>query len=166
MKLTANVGPVLINGRLNPAKSLKGFVMVSFYLMSVSFLPQVDNTATLTVKVTKIQSAKGQILLAVFDNPDGFPSDNENMLTYKVKKPTGKTELSITISGLKPGKHAFSVLHDENSDFKMDRNFFGYPTEPYALSTNFHPLLSPPSFSDCEISLAQGPNSFSVELIN
>ena len=39
----------------------------------------------------------------------------------------GVTE--IVVRNVKPGKYAFSVIHDSNSNAKLDRNLIGIPVE-------------------------------------
>ena len=49
--------------------------------------------------------------------------------------------------GLPAGSYAVSVLHDENSDGKMDFNWIGVPTKGYGFSNDAKAvLLAPPSF--------------------
>jgi len=59
----------------------------------------------------------------------------------------------IVFENLPYGNYAVSVLHDENSNGKMEKNFFGIPKEGFAFSNNYAPKIKAPSFTDAMISL-------------
>lgn len=44
------------------------------------------------------------------------------------------------------GTYAVTILHDENSDGKMNFNWIGMPTEGYGFSNGATATLLPPSF--------------------
>ncbi|WP_232279356.1 DUF2141 domain-containing protein [Psychromonas ingrahamii] len=46
-----------------------------------------------------------------------------------------------------PGKYAMAVIHDENTNGKLDTNLIGVPKEGFGFSNNAKALLSAPSFS-------------------
>jgi uncharacterized protein (DUF2141 family) len=47
-----------------------------------------------------------------------------------------------------PGTYAIAVLHDEDGDGDMDRDFIGLPQEGYGFSSGARPGFGPPSFGD------------------
>lgn len=53
---------------------------------------------------------------------------------------------SITFEAIPYGRYAIAILHDENDDMKMNKNFFGLPREGYGFSNNVMGTLGPPSF--------------------
>ena len=46
------------------------------------------------------------------------------------------------------GTYAIAVLHDEDGDGDMDRDFIGIPQEGYGFSSGARPGFGPPSFDD------------------
>ena len=59
-----------------------------------------------------------------------------------------------------PGTYALAVIHDENSNGKLDTNWLGIPTEGYGFSNDARGLLGPPTFLAASFSY----NGRSVEL--
>ncbi|MFZ0887958.1 MAG: DUF2141 domain-containing protein [Candidatus Binataceae bacterium] len=49
-------------------------------------------------------------------------------------------------SSRKPGTYALAVIHDENSNGKLDTDLFGIPTEGYAFSKDASAWFGTPSF--------------------
>ncbi len=92
---------------------------------------------TLTVVVNGIKHQKGQICIGVYsqDKEKGFPSNTSNVLQGVCKKITGST-LKHQFSGLKPGNYAVAIVDDQNGDRKVNKDFFGIPTEGFGISNN------------------------------
>ena len=70
---------------------------------------------------------------------------------------TGPTAL-CTFEGVAPGAYAIAVMHDENGDGKLDKNFFGVPTEGYGVSNNRTHALRNPSWDESRFVLEPGKN--------
>jgi uncharacterized protein (DUF2141 family) len=73
------------------------------------------------------------------------------MRSKAVAAQKGLTELNIT--GLPTGDYAVVVLHDENENRKLDRNWLGKPTEQWGMSNNPAYFLSAPSFEQSRFRL-------------
>lgn len=102
---------------------------------------------TLTVAVEGVANSRGVVGVLVFSSADGWPERFAAALRSKaVLAQKGLTE--IMISGLEKGEYAVVVLHDENENKKLDRNWLRLPTEQWGMSNNPKHSLSAPSFSD------------------
>ena len=73
-------------------------------------------------------------------------------------------DASFEFSDIKPGKYAIAVIHDENYNGKLDKNFFGIPKEGYGFSSGAEVTMSAPSFSDAEFSYDGGNLQMSISL--
>jgi uncharacterized protein (DUF2141 family) len=73
----------------------------------------------------------------------------------KVVKPDGKREFTLPIE-LPKGEWAVAITQDLNENNKVDKNFIGLPTEPYAFSNNIRPMLAAPHFNECKFTV-DGP---------
>ena len=124
-----------------------------FLILSSSFSNPEENTATLTIEVTNIKNTKGVIEIGLYDNAEDFP-DPDKQFKFKRIKPTSE-KLKYKFTGLKPGKYAVALFHDENSDKVCNKNAIGIPTEAYAFSRNFRPKLKAPAFSDVYVSVKE-----------
>ncbi|MFY0675225.1 MAG: DUF2141 domain-containing protein [Bacteroidia bacterium] len=132
---------------------MKRILLFGFlFTAALGFKP--EKTLNLKIRIEGIVNDKGEICVALFAKKQGssFPEDIENLYQYKIVKasPDG---VSIEFQNLPLGTYAYSIVHDFNGNRFTDKNFAGYPTEPYGFSTNFKPLFSAPNFKDCDFVL-------------
>jgi uncharacterized protein (DUF2141 family) len=98
---------------------------------------QTKGTTTLTVRVTGARNAKGKIGVTLFQDAQGFPDDTSKAIRQQSAEIDPKTmSAQITFKDVPQGTFAVAVLHDENSNGKMDKNFVGIPKEGYGASNN------------------------------
>jgi len=107
--------------------------------------------AVLTIKVTDLRNHNGQLIFGVFRSPDGFPSESKKSIDWQIEPPD-KDVVTFTAK-LPPGKYAASVLHDENKNGKMDKNFAGIPQEGYGVTNNPKPALRAATFKEATFTL-------------
>ena len=105
--------------------------------------PQV--ASVLHVRVVNLRNSTGQVICTLFNSPMAFPTDSTRALAQIAAPIKGNAAL-CSFGGLAPGKYALVAFHDENSNGKFDRNWFGLPKEGYTFSNNVRPVFSPPSF--------------------
>lgn len=95
-------------------------------------------------------------------NKEDFP-DPENVI-IKDKFTVNSLEFDINKS-LVENTYAVSLYIDMNGNGKLDKNFFGFPKEPFCFSKNFKPKMSEPDFEDCSISVEKD-TKITLELID
>lgn len=104
----------------------------------------------INLTISNIKNTNGSILISVFNSADGFPSDDKKAIAkYKIEKISGVTA-KFKITGLKPGKYAVSILHDENNDQICNTNILGIPNEGIGCSNNPKSVMGPPKYKDSE----------------
>src|ERR1700719_235081 len=99
--------------------------------------------AELVVVVDGVRNDKGDVELTVYDRPDQWPN---GVSVTDMKEAAKPGSVIFSIRDLSPGTYAITAFHDENSNGKLDTNFFGFPLEGFAFSNNVHPFLSSPAF--------------------
>ena len=105
----------------------------------------------ITVTITGLRNSKGQILVQLWNRPDGFPVKGEDGLTLTVVDASKSVEGTVTTTfQVVPGTYAVSILHDENSNNKMDTNALGIPKEGYGASNNPITHFHAPSFDQAK----------------
>ena len=119
----------------------------------------------LTVHITNLQSMKGQILLALYDNAKAFPEDGDKAVASKAVAVNAKT-VTIEIKDLKPGNYAIALVHDENSNNEMDKNLLGIPQEGYGFSNVNSVSMMQPSFKDASFFLKPGKQTVNIKLLH
>lgn len=109
-------------------------------------LPSAQSNATdrLTVRVTGARDAKGRIIVYLFRDPQGFPTDTSKIIRQQSVNIDPNTMAAMVVfKDLPPGMFAVTVLHDENDNGKMDTNFLGIPTEGYGASNDPNKMRAP-----------------------
>ncbi len=116
--------------------------------------------ARLVVTIQGTHSPDGYVLVALFSKPEGFPDGDFSIQHTKVKAAT--EGLTVLFDNVAAGTYAVGAYHDENNNGRLDTNFFGYPTEGYALSNGIRAVISRPRFADA--SFVVGPTDAYVTL--
>ncbi|MGA7983722.1 MAG: DUF2141 domain-containing protein [Burkholderiales bacterium] len=99
------------------------------------------------VTILNIRNSIGTVACALFESPQGFPTEfllsATNVMVIKIRKSQARCDFE----DISPGDYAMAVIHDENMNGKLDTNWLGIPTEGYGFSNNATGALGPPAFS-------------------
>lgn len=135
---------------------MKGLLIIFLSFLSAAVTAQ----SKIEVKVTNIREPKGNILIALFNNEGDFL---EKAVQSKTIKADGKT-VTILFENLAAGDYAVSVIHDENGNGELDKNFMGIPREGFAFGNNSMGTFGPPAFEKAKVTLDGKPVFQEVEL--
>jgi len=125
-------------------------------VITVGLGQNVEDWAEVKVVFSGLRNQDGQLLYCVFDQETGFPDRPERALLTGAQ-PLRETANPVIVLKLQRGKkYAFSVVHDENMNGKMDTNFFGIPSEGYGFSQNAKGFMSAPGFKACSFGAEAG----------
>jgi len=123
--------------------TIKSWVLIIFGSFSINLAAQVE-TESIEVNLIFDDSCEGQIMLSCFQSEIGFLDADQAFYSDVLSCPD-----SITIDGLDASlPRAVMGYVDLNSNEKLDLNFFGVPTEPYAISNRFRGKWREPKFED------------------
>ncbi len=100
-----------------------------FFLAFMAISAQ--NTVTLTVKITNIESTDGSILIALCNDEDKWLSEEEPYMAKMIKAVEGSVTATFSVP---VGEYAVTAFHDENNNKKLDANRMHIPKEPYGFS--------------------------------
>jgi uncharacterized protein (DUF2141 family) len=121
-----------------------------------------EKKGTLVIEINGLKEAKGTVQIGIYNKANGFASDR-NVYLGKVVDVNSKT-VTIKLPNLPYGDYAIAAYHDANANGKLDKNFFGVPTELYGFSNNARGLTSAPDFDDAKFSVNSGTNKVSFAL--
>lgn len=138
------------------------FVTISLIAIVAGAAPEPRPLAKLTVKVVDLRNHKGQLIFGVFRSADGFPTEEKKSVNWQIK-PADAAETVFTAM-LPPGNYAASVLHDENKNGKMDKNFFGVPQEGYGVTNNPKPALRAATFEEARFTLPREGATLTISI--
>ena len=117
------------------------------------------SAATVQVKIDGVNSAKGVLQVALCDEA-AYPKDCR--LTATVPARAGS--VTVDVPNVPSGTWAALAYHDENSNKKLDANFFGKPTEGYGFSNGATAMFSAPKFKEAAFSVGEGTVPATVTL--
>ncbi|MDB5234671.1 MAG: hypothetical protein JWR44_1664 [Hymenobacter sp.] len=116
--------------------------------------PHTSETTPVTVVVSSLVSTTSTVKLYFYNTRDGFLKSGKWAFSKSVK-PGGKSEFTLPVE-LPKGEWAVAITQDMNNNDKIDKNFLGIPTEPYAFSNNIRPTVAAPGFDECKF-VVDGP---------
>jgi uncharacterized protein (DUF2141 family) len=126
-------------------------------------IPTPPNTGTLVVNVSNVKHRGGNIK-AVLQNKNNFLTPEYVACIENI--PT-EDNTQMVFKNLPVGDYSVAIYHDLNSNNLFDRNWFGYPSEPFAVSNNLRPYkLLLPSFNDAKVNLKEGNEIVNINLLN
>lgn len=128
------------------------------------FLPSAETA--ITIEIINIKHHKGTLRLGVFRPENTFGSTYTKPDFGQMVSVTGDNS-QRTVMKLPPGRYALALYHDINDNWKLDKNFVGYPKEPFGFSNNYRPIFSGPKFDDCVFEVKENGGPFlQIKLLN
>lgn len=142
-------------------------ISIIIWILSLTFpisAPLQEQTGAIEVGVNNFNNNKGQLGVLVFNKDDGYPEDFKKAL-HSMLIPIEKDTMIVTIEDLPFGEYVITVLHDENNNDKMDKNFFGKPKEGYGVSNDPKPgKFGPPKYEKGIIELSSPLTTITINL--
>lgn len=108
---------------------------------------------TLKVTVTEIRSTKGVVRACLTNNANDFPKCAVAATSRKAVVPAAAS-VTLTFAGVKPGRYALALLHDENNNDKFDLALGMIPKEGYGFSRDAAVRMAPPKFAAAAFDVA------------
>jgi uncharacterized protein (DUF2141 family) len=122
----------------------------SFLGAAVPAAPAAE-TSSVTVVVSSLVSSSAYVRLYFYNTREGFLKSGKWAFSKSVK-PQGKGGFTLPVD-LPKGEWAVAITQDLNNNDKIDKNFLGIPTEPYAFSNNVRPTIAAPGFDECKFTV-------------
>lgn len=99
-------------------------------------------TGQLEVNFTQIERPVGQLMIALYDSAEAYHQDGAPIKYATVE--AIDDHVVVNFDNLPHGTYALKVLHDINSNGKMDINAAGLPQDGYGFSNNVGMYGIPP----------------------
>lgn len=122
--------------------------------MQTELAPQAQ-TGEVDVKIEGLRSTKGIIRACLTRDPRHFPKCEDDPAARRASIPAA-TATHFSFANLAPGDYALLILHDENSNGRVDKAL-GIPREGVGFSRNPRLFMGPPSFEAVRFTVGQGP---------
>jgi uncharacterized protein (DUF2141 family) len=108
--------------------------------------------ATVSVTVSDLRSAKGQVLACLTTRADAFPDCEKDPFARKLTVPAA-SEVHLDFGAVPAGRYAISLIHDENANGKLDTRLM-IPREGYGFSLDAPVRMGPPRFDRAAFAVA------------
>lgn len=102
--------------------------------------------ATVEVRLSGVESGKGQVRVAVCDRQRFL-----KQCAYSGSAPATGSETVVRVEGIPEGNWAVLAYQDENENSELDRNLIGIPRENYGFSGDARGKFGPPGFDAAAI---------------
>jgi uncharacterized protein (DUF2141 family) len=119
--------------------------------------------AELEVRVEGLKSDEGMVRFALFAGAEGYPKDSTKAVQRGSVAIQNKQAL-IKVKSLPAGNYALSVIHDQNSNDKLDTGLFGIPTEGIGASNDAKGSFGPPSFDNAKFEVTSEGKKISLKM--
>jgi len=128
----------------------------------IGFIAHAQQVST-SIKITGIKSAKGNIAIGVFKDQASFEKEKSFKNFIFDKKALVNGNLNVVIK-LEPGTYGLTLLDDENTNNKMEKNMIGLPKEGFGFSNFFLEKLKRPLFNDFKVNLNNNQNKVEIKV--
>ena len=114
------------------------------------------------VAVTGLRNMKGKVQICLTSNPKAWPDCSRD--SNARKRTVAATDAGrVVFSDVSPGTYAFSLIHDENGNGKLDTTVI-IPKEGFGFSRNPAVTFGPPKFKSAQFNVGTATVSQSIKM--
>jgi uncharacterized protein (DUF2141 family) len=136
---------------------MKKFATISL----IGLMMNAAYAANLDVQIKGISKVQGNLMIVAYASAEDMKSGN-NAWQKTMLKVSAEHE-TVHFEDVPPGHYGFSIFQDLDDDFKMAKNLFGMPSEPYGFSNN--PVVhGRPNFDDIAFEMGSEDHSITISL--
>ena len=99
------------------------FAGAFIFLTFSSFQPPQQKFFSLTVEVNHLRNNEGTVVFALYNRDDAFPDEHYKKYYKKMIGKIKNGNASATFKDVPAGKYAVNILHDEDNDGKIKKEF-------------------------------------------
>lgn len=133
-------------------------LIVTICMAAAPVLPALaESSATIQLEVSDFRNNQGTLNCRLFTKASDFP-EGDGVQTVRVPI-TGRSS-SCSFPNVEPGTYAVAVVHDEDANGRLDKNFVGVPREGYGVSNNKTYALSMPKWSESQFVINTNENKY------
>jgi uncharacterized protein (DUF2141 family) len=139
-------------------------ILFCFVIVVINYNTIAQSKGNIIVSVKNIENNKGQIIAFLYKSEDGFPTDPDKAELHTTSKIDNKASY-LLFENINYGKYSILVLHDSNTNNKIDTNWLGMPKEGCGVSNNAKGSFGPPKFNDAVFFLNSQEKRISIDLV-
>lgn len=108
--------------------------------------------AEIILDIRNTDQARGRVYVALCSERDFM----RQRCDYEVSRAASGGRTVVSFAGIEPGHYAISAFYDLNGNQRLDKNLWGAPKEPVAVSNNVSVRHAVPEFAAARIMIEQG----------
>lgn len=134
------------------------FVIIVFSITSTN----AQGNCNLKVIVNGLKNSQGQIMISINKGPKEWPEANfyEQRFISEFNSPNH----IINFEDLPYGNYAIGLLHDENVNGEMNKNFIGMPKEGFAFSRNYKVVYRAPKYEEANFEVNTSQKTITIQM--
>jgi len=102
-------------------------------------------SGNLIINITGFATSDGEARVALVNSKENY--NNDNNFRQKIV-PVKDKKAQFFVKDIEFGEYAVKVIHDENSNGKLDTAMFGIPLEAYGFSNDARGKFGSPDYSE------------------
>ena len=138
----------------------KSFLFIlGMVLLELAAFAQSDTGNSITVVMENFQSNQGSVMVGLYATSDEWLKKTYMGEITQIDNKTSK----CVFENVPNGTYAVSIIHDENSNGKLDLGYFGIPKEPYASSMGAKGFMGPPKWMDAKFTIEGSDKELAIK---
>ncbi len=121
-------------------------------------------SADVQVTVTGLRSDRGVVRACMTSQQESFPKCRGIANAYAANVRAHEGRLVLSFAGVRPGRYAIALLHDENGNGKADRALGMMPKEGFGFSRDAPVRMGPPRFDEAALDLGTGDRTVEIRM--
>ncbi len=114
-----------------------------------------------TIEVSNIESAEGNLNVAIYDNAAGLKERS----THRAKRqPAAQGKMEILFKDMPAGEYGVMLFQDINGNNELDTNLLGIPTEPWSASLLGRSVFGAPGWEDINFKLPEAGDRIKIDM--
>jgi uncharacterized protein (DUF2141 family) len=130
--------------------------------LSIALFAVQAHSAKLTVTLTEIAKPTGKMGVKLVNSAEQYGGEG-NVQAQNVDV-SSTDSIVLSFDNLAPGQYAVMVMHDENSNGKLDANLIGIPKEGYGFSNNPR-VMRQPTYDETKFEVKAEDVNITIEIL-
>jgi len=129
--------------------------LLVFFSLTVAGAAESQSPALgdITVIITGLRNADGEVLVSLYNKAEGFPRDRGTIIRSAAVPADASGQVTTVFEDLPFGDYAIAVLHDEDLSQGMTFGRFHLPKEGHCFSNNVKVRFKAPKFERAKFTL-------------
>ncbi len=127
-------------------------------------VPPAAAGGSISITVTDLRNDDGVVRACMTSREDRFPQCRGVTQAYSAQVDAKNGQVAVRFDGVRPGRYAIALLHDENDNGKADRALGMMPKEGFGFSRDAPVRMGPPRFEEAAFDMGKGDRALQIRM--